>query len=114
MSGSFILMLTRAVVDWARMMDRTSLEDSSPTEKTMTLGLSRPYSSRKSSEHPLVSDGSTLSSVRSSARSSSEGDGKKREMERGKSVKTKGQEKMMSKVRLTELKEAEPSREHVR
>lgn len=110
MSGFFILMLTRAVVDWAWVMDRTLLEDTNPPEKT-SLGLSRLYSSRKLSGRPSVSDGSTLSSFRNGLRSSSEGDAKKREMERGKSIeKMKDQEKTTPKVKPTELREAEPSR----
>lgn len=110
MSGFSVLMLTKTAVDWAWVMDRTLLEESSPTEKTPS-GLSRLYSSRKLSGRPSVSDGSTLSSFRNGLRSSSEGDTKKRETERGKSIeKLRDQEKVTPNVKPTELKEAEPSR----
>lgn len=92
-------------------MDRTLLEDSSPTEKTSALSLSRLYSSRKFSGRPSTSDGLTLNSLRNGVRSISDGDAKRREMERGKSgEKMKDQEKATPKVRPTELKEAGPSR----
>ncbi|KAH0840211.1 hypothetical protein J3R83DRAFT_1213 [Lanmaoa asiatica] len=89
----------------------TLLEESSPTEKTSTLSLSRLYSSRKSSGRPSTSEGSTLSSLRNGLRSGSEGDARKRDMERGKSTeKMRDQEKVTPKVKPTELKEVEPSR----
>lgn len=92
-------------------MDRTLLEESSPTEKTSTLGLSRLYSSRKSSGRPSTSDGSTVSSLKNGVRSGSEGDVKKKEMEKGKSLdKVRDQEKATPKVKPTELNEAVPPR----
>ena len=96
-------------------MDRTLLEESSPTEKTSTLGLSRLYSSRKSSGRPSTSDGSTASSLRNGLRSVSESDSKKRDMEKGKSLeKMRDQEKVTPKVRPTELKDADVLRKQTR
>ncbi|KAG9317765.1 hypothetical protein JVU11DRAFT_1983 [Chiua virens] len=72
----------------------TLLEESSPTEKTSTLGLSRLYSSRKNSGRPSTSDGSTLSAFRNGMRSASENDAKRGEVERGRSLdKSRDQEK---------------------
>ena len=97
-------------------MARTLLEETSPTEKTSTLGLSRLYSSRKSSGRPSTSDGSTPSSLRNGLRSASESDPKKRDMERGKSLeKMRDPEKGTPKVKPTELKEADvPPRKQTR
>ena len=109
MSG-FLIRLTRTGVDGA--MDRTLLEETSPTEKTSSLGLSRLYSSRKSSGRPSTSDGSTLSSLRNGLRSVSENDSKKREMERGKSLEgMRDQEKVTPKVRPTELESGPPRKQ---
>lgn len=92
-------------------MGRTLLEDNSHTEKTSGLGLSRLYSSRKSSGRPSTSDGSTASSLRNGLRSVSESDAKKRETERSKSIdKARDQEKATPKVRSTELNDGPPSR----
>ena len=102
----YILLLKMVGVN--KVMDRTLLEDSSPTEKTSTSGLSRLYSSRKLSGRPSTADASSLGSVRNGLRSASESDAKKKEMERGKSLeKLRDQEKVTPKVKSTELKEAE-------
>lgn len=94
-------------------MERTLLEDSSPTEKTSTLGLSRLYSHRKLSGRPSTSDGSTVSSLRNGMRSASESDAKKKEMEKGKSMdKMREPEKVTPKMKPTELNEAAPPRKH--
>lgn len=90
------------------------MEESSPTEKekTSSLGLSRLYSSKKSSGRPSTSDGSTLSSLRNGLRSVSEGDFKKKELERGKSLEKMGDpEKVTPKMRPTELEGAPPRKQ---
>ncbi|KAN0097147.1 hypothetical protein V8E55_001593 [Tylopilus felleus] len=87
----------------------TLLEESSPTEKTSSLGLSRLYSSRKSSGRPMTSDGSSAAnSLKNGVKSSSEsGDAKRQEIVRGKSFeKTRDQDKATPKVGPAELKEA--------
>ncbi|KAG6373739.1 hypothetical protein JVT61DRAFT_5879 [Boletus reticuloceps] len=79
----------------------TLLEDSSPTEKSAPLSLSRLYSSRKTYGR-VASDASTVGSPKNGSRISGESKSfdKTRDMEKG----------TPTKLKPTELKEAEPSR----
>ncbi|KAF9226815.1 hypothetical protein BS17DRAFT_794251 [Gyrodon lividus] len=76
----------------------TLLEESTPSEKTSTLSLSRLYG-RKTSGRPSTSDGLAASSLRNGARASGDTENKK-EQEREKSlVKARDEEKVMFKAK---------------